>query len=363
MVTDKEEFNCVDCGAHLSVPVAGTEDTLCTHETCRRRYRVFGKKRSGREAALSFYEQQPSTQRKRFERLDSGRYMVAFAYDEEQRFDLYGLLDIIEDYETLRLLLAGISHKYETPVVLVFPVKPEQEQRLGKELVVHIDGVPMGRLDSANWLDFISPGCRLIRAVLPNACLECDAKSGLDILRESAGNESAPRAYLCWLGRLELACSVAVNHVSVATLITGQFADHGNVTAHALPSIEELEKRFPELVDGIEITQEIVREARLSEADVSAMHQHLECRAGTSVLKLSGLMAWLEKDAESRQRVIRNAKDMKTWNLILDMVRNTLQDHIAREYRRHRDITQERFLEEVYALLDCLQDAQETKDV
>lgn len=344
-------IKCGDCQSELTVGVGGPE-VICSKPGCRRRFKAWSKRKQ--KEVLEFHASQPSLKRKRLRRLDDGRFLGSYVYDQVQRYRVTGLLDLIDDLETLELLLLGVSSRIGLPLVIQFPV-PKGWDNPGKIPVVR----NIGRLECTLAEGRISPTCLLLRNLFGSEdCFSCDAdcfeqaRDG----RKDPSWQDLPRRYPCFAGRTEFGYPIVANELLVAVFVTGQlFLDTPEGRAELDAGMVELGRRHPRLVRGKTVRPSVLREAGIEPADL-ARHLGLEVPDEDEplLITIEGIRRLMIADAEAMGRVISSDGELAECKRKISDAVKVVQGYVEVVYRERRELSEKEFLTELFALLDSM---------
>lgn len=338
------EVRCRDCETLVNVPVGAPEDVLCGGENCRRRYRAFGKRPA--QPAIDFYLTQPSTRRKWIERED-GRFIVSFVYDEVPRYIAHGLRDIVDNLESLQLLLTGLCAEKQIPMVIMYPEFDYAAEHTSVRPPIR----KMERLDYLELLDIASPVCRLSKVFASGQCFKCDEERSRILMEVNHAQAVEPRFYACWLGRTEFEFPLVVHHATVAVLITGQtFTDSPKGRAELDFGIENLEAEYPELRSGVQLSAKAVADAGIKEVEPG---HHLGTTEGSINVTSAAIKKWIVHEGETRPETIHDDETLRAWSERLKKDGKVITDYLESAYLNKRERSQNEFLDELFALIEC----------
>jgi len=290
------QIACPNCGNEVSIPVPG--DAVCDTHGCGHMFRAFGKR--DRESADQFYGQQASVRDKLITEAQDGRLVVSYYYEQVEPFIIEKLTDVIDE-EPLRIVQAGLTEKLEKPMTIL-------ERRKGR--FVRISPLT----PRAHYERF----CSFLRDVLggEKACCEYDEERAMRLYEADS-----PRTLFepCWAGLYDLSIPIMINEKVVAVFLTGQLRLEGK-------------KGDSELLDGV---QRVKKKLELSEAQTDELLKLADEAVGASRIKESGL--------EGRRR---------EWEAVVD----TITRLGSEKFYAQRQVSEQLFLDEIFALFDMVKD-------
>jgi signal transduction histidine kinase len=349
----------------VKVSVGGGNEEECPGENCKRKFRAWSKR--SRDEALIFYKNQPSTERKRLREHEDGRWVVSYVYDETQQSSIPRIENLGMNLEMLRLLLTCVSVGLRAPAVLAYA--KESNKRLQD---LSVDEVKRLEIEGIEKL-YLFPCLFLNKVLGAKKCSECDARRVLYY----AGNEEfydggekreeeAPWRYDCWLGFSEFAYPIRLGNEIVAIFIIGQeILKDAEMGKRLDRSKAALEKAYPKLEKGVEINLTELEEAGFCLEQIDEVKKRGKCGDDEKKVCITSATIYelAQSDALRLNRLI-DAKDVISRKKNIKENSEIVVKFLADAYANKRRLAEEKFLFELFALLECLpSDPKETDRV